>query len=312
MIYKELLVTPSLPPFVGNQIQGPNGSKTFNASILEASKQINEEATKVLYGGNTFRTLYYDARTFTDFGEHIQGGSTPHLEAKLEELKENLGYPWFTDSLYDDIASLFDEDFELEYWLSDLTFPRFLRAIGPDNTALIKSFRFDLGSLPTARDRLPIYTEIVRQHMPNLEELTLSFANIGDYGSASKPGSYTYEEYGTDLTWHEREDLTTSFLECTFAFLYCLLAHVPSLTQLEIHGGGEYLDAMAQVLVSCKRRMMIPTEQMVGRCYLRMKAVLAAEDAQGMHGGLDAGQWLGMQVDLMARQDFVPVAHNNY
>ena len=306
------MTTPSLPPYVGDQMEGTNSSKAFNVSILEASKQIKEEAAKVLYGTNTFRTLYYDARTFNDLGEQVECGMTPDLEDKLEELREELGTPQFTDSLSDDIAGLFDPDFEMADWLTDLTFPQLLRAIGPNNAALIKSFQFDLGSLPTARDRLPIYTEIVRQHMPRLHKLTLSFANIGDYGDASKPGSYSYEEYGTNLTWDEREDLTTDSLDCTFAFLQCLLCNVASLTQLEIRGGGEYLDAMAQVLVACKKAGRRPMGRMVGRRYLRMKAALAREDAQGMHWGLNAWQWMGVAVDQMARQDFVPVAHDGY
>lgn len=309
-------MTPSLPPYVGDQTQGSNGSNFFNVNILAASQQIHDEATPILYGANIFRTLYYDARTFTDLGEYLETGSTMALEEKLEELQQERDTgesSTASNSARDDIAHMFDESSSnMAPWLSDLTFPLFLHAIGPTNTARIQTFQFDLGSLPTARDRLPLYTHLAREHMAGLRTLIVAFANIGDYGDVSKFGSYSYDEHGDDssnLSWAERETLTQDSLADMLGSLLEVVEHVPSLTRLQVAQGGEFLDVMADVVMEFKRtgsRLLVSLNT-VRRRYIRMKAA-QAEALLGIPAW-QSRQWMARNLTW---QKLIPPARESY
>ncbi|KAL9102654.1 MAG: hypothetical protein Q9187_009099 [Circinaria calcarea] len=312
-IYEELLVTPSLPPYVGDRTRGENGSRFFNVNVLAASKRIHDEAAQTLYGGNVFRTLYYDARTFTDLGEYMDHGSTLALEEKLAELQRERDVQQSSeassDSVCNDIAHLFDDGGEMAAWLSDLTFPLFLRTIGPDNTARIQTFQLDLGSLPTARDRLSIYTQIVREHMPGLRRIVVAFANVGDYGDAAKFGSYSYDECGIDLSWAEREALTGESLAGMLEALLDIFEDVPPLTRLEVVEGGEFLDVMAGVVmdVKCTGFGLQVSLNTVRRRYVQMKAAQAEALL-----GIPAWQWRQWMARNLTWQDVIPAARDSY
>ncbi len=56
-------------------------------------------------------------------------------------------------------------------------FPRFLRQIGPLNAANIRNLQLTFGDLPRAADHLPLYAEVLKQHVFSLRELIISKIN---------------------------------------------------------------------------------------------------------------------------------------
>lgn len=209
-IYKNLLITSCTQPGVprktrfGSKNKGPQHDEFPCVQILRISKTINAEATTILYAYNTFTTVFVKGNDqLYDMLEAYVGplmefppGWNPHWDAAMS-------------GVIDAVAKIFEPDTQkLPVWLfgsrdtEDRTlqdtikwvnspsymyreysddydeggafdFPAFLRQIGRSNAAIIRKVQLTFTDLPRAADHLPLYAEILKQHVTSLQKLTI-------------------------------------------------------------------------------------------------------------------------------------------
>ena len=184
---------------------GPQHDKLPCVQILRVSKIVNAEATSILYSYNTFTNLY--AKSNDELYDILEG-----IEGLSCEFTWNCGASWaaFRHRLVEAVGKLFElDDQKLPEWLLgsedmvDLTLQDTKRwgettlLIRVDSTRTTTTARRDLTSqdffarlghrmlpkskwynLPSAiyprvADHLPLYAEILKQHMTGLQKLII-------------------------------------------------------------------------------------------------------------------------------------------
>lgn len=210
MIYKNLLITSCTQPGVPRKLRfdskdnGPQHDELPCIQILRASKTINIEATTILYAYNTFTTLFVKGNDqIYDFLEAYGGppmdfppGWNPYWDAAMSGVVYAVarifepdiqklpvwlfGSTDTEDRILQDTenwvnnSSYKDSEYSCDFYEGGaFDFPRFLRQIGPSNAAEIRNVQLTFGDLPRAADHLPLYAEILTQHVTSLQKLII-------------------------------------------------------------------------------------------------------------------------------------------
>ncbi|KAL8708692.1 MAG: hypothetical protein Q9225_007563 [Loekoesia sp. 1 TL-2023] len=200
MIYEALLIVPYTLPYWPRDNGSTSSSATIKpqVAILRVSKTINAEATPILYSKNCFATSHYD--------DSITWESKAHKDSPLNKLPRGKGLKAKPKASAQDIATnaKLDQDVskiftkhrsDLPKWLfgaaylrnpetsrlvkrpkiPGYSFARFLRQIGSRNAKEIKSLQLTSWARYRTRQacyELPLYSEIIRQHMYNVQYLS--------------------------------------------------------------------------------------------------------------------------------------------
>jgi len=183
----------------------PKHDEFPSAQILKVSKIIHAEAITFLYSHNTFTNVSVEDKDhiydFLEDPRDFQSGFSRYWKAHRPTAQRNL---------VDAIGRLFelyaqklpvwllgsngpqDRTFQnTKNWINDsyrtgrciegyeyddgggFDFPRFLRQIGQLNAAKIRTLQLTFGDLPRAVDHLPLYAEILKQHVTGLQNLVV-------------------------------------------------------------------------------------------------------------------------------------------
>ena len=209
MIYKNLLITsftqPGLPHKFVSNCKGLQHDGFPSVQILRTSKMINAEAIQFLYSYNTFTNV--SIRAHNEIYDILDGYGALDRE---QTLACSVDWAAFHVELVDAVGKMFDFDTQkLPLWLlgsndpHDRTFqdtedwvtdsahirrhdyssdyedevgfdlPCFLRQIGRSNVARIRTVQLTFGDLPRAAHYLPLYAEILKQHVTGLQKLII-------------------------------------------------------------------------------------------------------------------------------------------
>lgn len=191
MVYKEYFASLTGPR--------PSQSKDAHMALLLVSKTVNIEATPAYYRESCFITssllwpIFSPSEDFPlptlPFPFQVQRGSNfqrDFSEATKSELQEDVS-KIYTRYLKDLPKWLFGAPYVRNFAthrsvrstsIPGYSFARFLRQIGSHNASRIKSLsincrRREFFHLLRACYELPLYATIIRQHLPNVENLVL-------------------------------------------------------------------------------------------------------------------------------------------
>ena len=198
MVYKFALISQSTQPGIAKSFQRswdfeyPIEYEAISAvTLLCTCKQVYHEANALLYSHNTFTTFYRPN------GSHIP--DILHVPTD-----DDVFNPWTAceDAVAQAVSTIHDLDTsKLPAWLFGDFMPGavwrcaggdpwalkpvpgyhtygfyivgFLRKIGPSNAAKICELELTFGSLRNAADILPVYSEILKQHIKGLRKLVI-------------------------------------------------------------------------------------------------------------------------------------------
>ncbi|KAL8829853.1 MAG: hypothetical protein Q9170_005994 [Blastenia crenularia] len=265
-VYKYALISNHIQPAVADSFYAQRHQDSaiehetvIAVNLVRVSKQIYDEAIDVLYSRNCFTTLYRPSNEqIWDVIEVLSGkrdgGST-------------LSYAWtpLHASVSTAVSSIYDVDCtSLPKWLFGSFAPGFLstdwkwdpwqrmtyegydgfylvvflRMVGAHNAARITELELSLDSLPNAAGILPLFAEIIRQHMKGLRKIVIDFDLVNDYGS--------YMEFD------ERNEYQAEHAIDLFSGLRTLLRDLPWLNEIEMSSCAEEMQSMADAILEEK------------------------------------------------------------
>ncbi len=205
IIYNSMLVTgctqPGVPRYSRYECseteQGQQRDEFPSVQILRVSKVVNAEATTILYSYNLFTALFFEGNDqLWDVMESFGATSENFNPTFMSELVDAVGHMFepdtqklpgwlfgskdIQDRTLQDTKNWVNNSSYMRGEYSDnhdygegFDFSRFIRQIGPSNAAKIKKVQLIFGDLPRSADHLPLYAEILKQHVAGLEELRI-------------------------------------------------------------------------------------------------------------------------------------------
>ena len=207
MVYKFALISECTQPRIANNFQrgwGPESYINYEpisaVTLLCTCRQVYHEANALLYSHNTFNTFCRpDGQQIWDILDLLAG----------EKGKQTLSNGWLVtrwtaceDAVAQAVSTIHDPDIsKLPAWLFGGFMPGavprcaewdpwvlkpvpgydtngfyiagFLRKIGPSSAAKIHNLELTFSSLPNAADSLPLFSEILKQHIKGLRKLVI-------------------------------------------------------------------------------------------------------------------------------------------
>ncbi|KAI4099491.1 MAG: hypothetical protein LQ339_005918 [Xanthoria mediterranea] len=115
----------------------------------------------------------------------------------------------------------------------------FLRKIGPSNAAKIHNLELTFSSLPNAADSLPLFSEILKQHIKGLRKLVIDLDCIN--------------EWGFTMEFDERNECQAHHAIALFNELRILVKHLPHLQQIKILSIAIEIREIASAVLNEKR-----------------------------------------------------------
>ncbi|MCJ1472392.1 hypothetical protein MMC13_001040 [Lambiella insularis] len=215
MIYDLLLVTSCPQPglgYVTNRYGKPTDWRPESSSperpaksILEVCKAINTEATKVLYGRNCFIIAKSPSVTHKGVG-YGELWNLALLCCDLESMERKVN--WLFTHVTDEIAPT---------WLLEISWPKFLRGIGPYNCSLLQ--------------RLELWEN-------KMTSCALTFAFLPNM-----------EDHISGQSWEEENRTDKAYYELLHQISDRLLSKMPQLDTCKFPGAGQDLELMDQFTI---------------------------------------------------------------
>ena len=289
-VYKYALITDCVQPGIADSYHKQQSPRTYcdyycvpAVHILRLSKQVNNEGTVFLYAYNTFSTCYrptgYQIAEILE--EVVKLPTTDEWDDKPlpSDSSANL---WIRHraAVAQVVSSIHDpdctevpkwltgpypcEDYEWDPWAYNPNFHVYgvylvalLRRIGVANALRIERIELTLGSLQNALDILPLFSEILRQHVKGLQLLvvgkSLLYFCVIFQGYWKSIDFDCIDDYGSDLEVEERNEYRDRLVVAFFYSLSWLAEDNPKLKAIQLFACSDGMQAMANAVIEKKR-----------------------------------------------------------
>ncbi|KAL8906153.1 MAG: hypothetical protein Q9207_002186 [Kuettlingeria erythrocarpa] len=272
-VYKYALIAPAIQQGEEPNDSDPGPVLVFRRdlsyvpapALVRVSKQVNLEATDILYACNTFTTRHLPMAKLRDprQGEKRirpwvdrSGNCHPVIidaVSKVFELDKKSVSRWLalkrprSNQLHDFAKLLHMTPGNIRF--EGLVLTGFLRAIGHLNARMITRIELHIGLIAEAVDILVVYAEVLKQHMTGLQNVVIvNIADFGDFYSIYRFEDEATAQYGVKGYVYQATNMMPLFY-----VLESLIKELPQLRQLELRDCSPEMEAMAAALMDAKR-----------------------------------------------------------